>query len=183
MLLPQPDSSIVPLSGYTVRFSNELGVGTSVLVKKDTCDYANNDVGDVIETAIADVALDENGRGTYTWRAGLPNIVSPYTRSITVEYINNGNKAKWEHSGFQGIILGEMPSGNNFVTSGPDDIFMVLRDPAGSASSSYIGTKQNSSAPTVGISAHRQLSILHLSILKRVKNRVEPSIVRAVPQQ
>ena len=134
----QPDSSIVPLSGYTVRFSNELGVGTSVLVKKDTCDYANNDVGDVIETAIADVALDENGRGTYTWRAGLPNIVSPYTRSITVEYINNGNVAKWEHSGFQGIILGEMPSGNNFVTSGPDDIFMVLRDPAGSASSSYI---------------------------------------------
>ena len=34
-----------------------------------------------------------------------------------------------------GIILGSLPTGNNFVTSGPDVVEMILRDPPGTGSS------------------------------------------------
>ena len=44
---------------------------------------------------------------------------------------------------FQGIIFGELSTGNNFVTTGPDDIAMILRDPPGSGSSAYIEKGQS----------------------------------------
>ena len=53
----------------------------------------------------------------------------------------NGAQKQWSGNGtFKAIVLGELPSGNNFVTSGPDKVLMVLRDPPGSNSSAYYET-------------------------------------------
>ena len=126
----------VPLSGTTVTFSNQMGVGTSVIV-------GGVDDSKIYESATTEVELDENGKGTYTWRAALPNIIEPYTRTMTATYDIDGTTLSWDGSGFQGIILGELTSGSNFVTSGPDDVSMILRDPAGTGSSAYIEEGQS----------------------------------------
>ncbi|OYP61876.1 LamG-like jellyroll fold domain-containing protein [Prevotella sp. P3-122] len=128
--------TIVPLSGTTVTFSNQMGVGTSVIV-------SGEDDGKVYESATTEIELDENGKGSYSWRAALPNIIAPYTRTMTATYSIEGTTLSWDGSGFQGIILGELTSGNNFVTAGPDEVAMILRDPAGSGSSAYIEEGQS----------------------------------------
>lgn len=67
----------------------------------------------------------------YSWQAGSPNILTPYTRTLTMSYPIDGVEKNWSGNGFQGIVLGQLTSGSNFVTSGPDEVIMILRDPAG----------------------------------------------------
>lgn len=121
----------VPLGGTTVTLTNQLGMGTSVVV-------SGEHDGEVYEANETEIELDSLGCGTYRWRAGMPNILEPYTRTLTATYPVDGVVKNWQGNGFQGIILGELTSGNNFVTSGPDEVLMILRDPAGSASSAFI---------------------------------------------
>lgn len=123
--------SIVPLGGTTVTLTNQLGSGTTVLVGGERD-------GEVYETNETELELDSLGCATYTWRAGMPNIIEPYTRTLTATYPIDGVVKNWQGNGFQGIVLGELTSGSNFVTSGPDEVLMILRDPAGSASSAFI---------------------------------------------
>lgn len=123
--------SIVPLGGTTVTVTNQLGSGVSVLV-------GGEHDGEIYETNETEIELDSLGCGVYQWRAGLPNIIEPYTRSITMTFSKDGVVENWKGNGFQGIVLGDLMSGNNFVTSGPDEVLMILRDPAGSASCSYV---------------------------------------------
>lgn len=121
----------VPLGGTTVTITNQLGMGTSVVV-------SGEHDGEVYEASETEVELDSLGCGTYKWRAGMPNIIEPFTRTLTATYSVDGVVKNWQGNGFQGVILGELTSGNNFVTSGPDEVLMILRDPAGSASSAFI---------------------------------------------
>lgn len=121
----------VPLGGTTVTITNQLGMGTSVVV-------SGEHDGEVYEASETEVELDSLGCGTYKWRAGMPNIIEPFTRTLTATYPVDGVVKNWQGNGFQGVILGELTSGNNFVTSGPDEVLMILRDPAGSASSAFI---------------------------------------------
>lgn len=134
-----PLVTTVPLEGTVVTFENQLGMGTSVFV--DVNDKSTD--GTLCEAAKNEVELDENGEGTYIWRAGLPNINSSYTWTLSATYGIGGQQYSWQGNGFQGIILGELTTGNNFVTSGPDDIAMILRDPPGSGSSAYIEKGQS----------------------------------------
>lgn len=123
---------IVPLSGNTVQISNALSAD-QVVYKED------NDMGGtpghVHELKTSTIELDSLGEFTYTWMAGLPNITSPYTRAIQFYYSSGGATKEWRKGGMEAIALGELPTGNNFVTQGPDLIDMVLRDPPGTASS------------------------------------------------
>jgi hypothetical protein len=80
--------------------------------------------------------LDSLGCGTYEFTVGYPNIVEPYTRGLTITYNNGGVEQAWSGNGkFNVIVLGGLPTGKNFVTQGPDEITMVLRDPPGTGSS------------------------------------------------
>ncbi|MGN0089889.1 MAG: LamG-like jellyroll fold domain-containing protein [Alloprevotella sp.] len=133
-----PLVTTVPLEGTVVTFENQLGMGTSVYVSEEDKSID----GTLYESAKNEVELDENGEGTYTWRAGLPNINS-YTWTLSATYGIGGQQYSWQGNGFKGIILGELTTGNNFVTSGPDDIAMILRDPPGSGSSAYIEKGQS----------------------------------------
>ena len=118
----------VPLEGLKVTISNQLSSEQVV--------YASDHVGagTVVEgtTQTIDVELDSTGCATYVWKAGLPNITSPFTRSLDMSYEIDNNYYTWD--ALPGIILGSLSSGNNFVTSGPDLIQMILRDPPGSNS-------------------------------------------------
>ena len=66
---------------------------------------------------------------------GSPNITSPFTKAIQFYYEVDGVSKKWRENGLEAVILGSKPTGNNFVTRGPNVLEMILRDPPGSASS------------------------------------------------
>ena len=130
----------VPLRDVEVTFTNQMGTGQQVVINPELT--AEDDArGDLGETAPDQVTLDENGEAQYEWMAGLPNITSPYTLSLAATFVQNDKTYTWggvnATNSLAGVVTGALPSGNNFVTNGPDQISMILRDPAGSASQAY----------------------------------------------
>ena len=123
----------VPLSGSTVTASNGLSDQQKVYAAAEGFE---DKAGTLYDMTTNDFTLDDNGEATYVWRAGLPEITPPYTgRGFNFTYTIGGRQESWRDEAQSGIILGMLPTGNNFVTAGPDLPIMVLRDPPGSGSS------------------------------------------------
>lgn len=122
----------VPLANVEVIVENALSAGTS-LFSKDTLDIK---AGSVANQQSDQFRLDSLGQATYTWYGGLPNILGDqsYARNIYVYYYINNRYYLWQNKPITGILLGDFPMGNNFVTKGPDMVEMILRDPPGSQS-------------------------------------------------
>ena len=125
----------VPLSDLIVTIDNALSEQQSVYTEDMTVNGEEVKGGQVVNLESNQLMLDSLGFATYKWAAGLPNITEPYTRTITISYDIDNRTYLWSGSGMPGVILGSMPTGNNFVTAGPDMLDMVLRDPPGSKSS------------------------------------------------
>ncbi len=123
-----------PLEGYIVTIGNELSSAAEV---NPAAGNAND--GAVISLAENQLQLDSLGQVVYKWRGGFPNIISPYTRTLTITYGETGTENPWRSANdpFKGIVIGELPTGNNFITKGPNHIDMILRDPGGSGSQSW----------------------------------------------
>ena len=122
------DVDEVPLAGSTVTIGNALSDLQAVYVEN----------GQLTELVSNQLQLDSAGYAFYYWKAGKPNITSPYWRTITMTYDINGKQYDWltaDGVGMKGIVLGDLPTGNNFVTSGPDRLLTILRDPPGTGSS------------------------------------------------
>ncbi|MCR4613674.1 MAG: LamG domain-containing protein [Bacteroidaceae bacterium] len=139
-----PVVSKVPLRDVVVTINNALSdnqviwmVSGEVTVDGETYDAQE---GQVMDLKSNQLPLDEFGCATYVWNAGLPNVAEPFTRTISMNYEINGRHYQWSGSGMEGIILGDLPTGNNFVTSGPDKLVMILRDPPGTGSSAEWST-------------------------------------------
>ena len=127
----EPIEDIVPMASQVLTISNEMSADQAI-VTEDVPDE-NLHKGEVYQLKANQLALDNNGKSTYKWTAGLPNTVAPYTRHIGISYKRNNRTYEWQ--GLDAYVFGSMPIGNNFVTKGPDNVMMVLRDPPGSASS------------------------------------------------
>lgn len=121
----------VPLEGVVVTINNALSSDQAVYGENNP---DNAPAGSVYNLQSNQLTLDADGEAAYEWMAGLPNITSPYTRSIDITYEVDGVEYAWSGNSLKGIILGDLPTGNNFVTAGPDFVDMVLRDPPGSQS-------------------------------------------------
>lgn len=120
-----PVVSEVPLAGKVVTIKNQFA-STTAVSKED------GSLGDIVDDKLE---LNAEGRAKYHFRAGFPNIQSPYTRGLSISYDNDGTEMSWSgNNTFKAIVVGGLPTGNNFVTQGPDEVLMVLRDPPGSHS-------------------------------------------------
>lgn len=117
----------VPLDSTKVLISNALSADQAV--------YDNSEDEDEEGVKTSQIQLDDKGTFTYTWKAGSPNTTSPFTKAIQFYYEVDGVSKKWRENGLEAVILGSKPTGNNFVTRGPNVLEMILRDPPGSASS------------------------------------------------
>jgi len=128
----------VPLSGVVVTISNELSSSQKVLTDDANVEGQLLAAGSVVELEDNQLTLDSDGKASYMWTAGFPNISGDHTRGVTITYDIDGRVYSWDNAGFaggfRGIILGSIPTGNNFVTSGPDHLAMILRDPPGTNS-------------------------------------------------
>ena len=130
----QPIYDKVPLANVVVTITNQFATGQAVYVEGER----DGQFVDSLGLADNQLQLDSMGEALYTFTAGYPNIVEPYTLGLNIKYNTNGQDLEWSgNSTFNAVVLGELPSGNNFVTSGPDKVLMILRDPAGTNSSSY----------------------------------------------
>ena len=134
----EPITTTVPLKDCVVTISNALSDGQAVLVNVEENNEKGYTAGDVVDLEENQLILDEKGEADYTWKAGYPNITAPYSRNISMTYEIGGKVYEWTIDGknfIEGVILGSIPTGSNFVTAGPDKLLMILRDPPGSNSS------------------------------------------------
>lgn len=127
----------VPLRNLEVIVSNALSSEQSVYAENNPQGGTPGEVRQMVNNTLV---LDSVGHATYMWKAGLPNITAPYKRTISMSYDINDRAYMWDPAGDgtnmqEGIILGFLPTGNNFVTEGPTLLQMILRDPPGTASS------------------------------------------------
>lgn len=120
----------VPLSNVSLNIDNALSATQTVLAK-DTLDMK---AGDVVDLTSIPLTLDEQGEADYRWQCGIPNPSGNHTRTLNIYYQIDGAWRGWNINPLIGIALGDFPLGNNFVTEGPDDVSMILRDPPGSKS-------------------------------------------------
>ena len=138
----------VPLQNVPVSFSNQMGTGQGVVMDASKTEEADDQQGDLAGDPIPDeLTLDENGEGQYQWQAGFPNITAPYTLDLAATFTHNDRGYTWTGANtpnaLTGVVVGALPTGSNFVTSGPDKVEMIIRDPAGSASSAFWETGQS----------------------------------------
>jgi hypothetical protein len=153
------DSNGNPLTGYPVFTQlKKYALKVSVFEKYINRDVANREDlvavsdGNVeIQNFIASdntkqvIDVDKNGEVVYNFIGGLPNITTDatggYTLTMTI-VANTGNngaiKTQWPDSTFKAYLFGAVAIGNNFVTTGPTSIDMILRDPPGAGSSSSL---------------------------------------------
>ena len=118
-----------------ISINNEMGNGVAVMANDTTIDGRTIYAGTIIEMQANQIQLDNKGEAIYEWTAGFPNLTAPYVRSMNIASVINGKSVNWLPNSLQGIVLGVVPTGNNFITAGPSYVDMVLRDPPGSGSS------------------------------------------------
>ncbi|MGK7394431.1 MAG: LamG-like jellyroll fold domain-containing protein [Candidatus Cyclobacteriaceae bacterium M3_2C_046] len=86
-----------------------------------------------------EVALDSSGTVMYTLKAGLPNLIggftNPYQKKIEVLATTPAGTQSWVQ---WVVVTGSKPRSKTFTTVSPEIPLMILRDPPGDASYSYM---------------------------------------------
>jgi len=116
----------VPLQNMVVTISNAMSASQSVYPE------GHEQAGQVADLKENELQLDDKGEAVYSWEAGLPNPKGDFTRRLNMTYNNGVGDYSWQ--GLDGIIFGDLPTGTNFTTKGPQNVQMVLHDPYGDSS-------------------------------------------------
>ena len=129
----------MPMSGSIITIANDYASGTPICINDENPDNIGKSARELqaegklpagVQLDDDELELDDKGEVVYQFTAGLPKTVSPYTRGCTIA-MNDDASAQWTNNA---IILGNRSKGNDFVTGGPDEVTMILRDPGGSNS-------------------------------------------------
>ena len=129
----------MPMSGSIITIANDYASGTPICINDENPDNIGKSARELqaegklpagVQLDDDELELDDKGEVVYQFIAGLPKTVSPYTRGCTIA-MNDDASALWTNNA---IILGNRSKGNDFVTGGPDEVTMILRDPGGSNS-------------------------------------------------
>ncbi len=123
------------LTDSIISVDNEMGELVLVAKEDTSNDSVSVKMGDIVHLEPGQLQLDSLGTAVYKWHASFPNLQKPFTRTMNIFTKVGNNYYSWKDNGFEGIVFGCIPTGNNFVTVGPDNVIMVLRDPPGANSS------------------------------------------------
>lgn len=126
------------LADSVITIYNEMGemarIAAEDAVVSDSIKVAK---GDIVQLEDNQLKLDSLGTAIYRWQAGFPNLASPFTRTMNIFSTVGGKTYGWKNDAFYGVVFGSITTGSNFVTAGPDNVVMVLRDPPGGNSTAY----------------------------------------------
>ncbi|MEY3367891.1 MAG: hypothetical protein RI973_1046, partial [Bacteroidota bacterium] len=128
------DQMLLQSSNYTTEFKvyQPYDGGNCYL---DTFDlHIENLMADPGDTPEFDTTITE-GKFKYKFKAGIPNIASPYKKTMTV--LASANQLENTIS-TQAVVLGKRPRAVNFTSSSPEIPMMILRDPPGDNSNATI---------------------------------------------
>ncbi len=120
----------IPMKGQVLTVANEMSDEQDVVSRVIDPSLTELKAGAIYNLKRNQVRLDENGTNEITFTTGVPNVTAPYTRQFSMSY--ERNKRTYVGPLINGVVLGELTNGNNFVTDGPEHVDMVLRDPPGS---------------------------------------------------
>jgi len=84
----------------------------------------------------------ENGVVQYELAPGAPNLIAPHQKLFQVEAVVEGVQANWAEPI---VVTGVRPREQTFTTVTPEIPFMILHDPPGDASYSYLERSNTSS--------------------------------------
>ena len=132
-----PVTDTLNLNGQELVIGNEMSASQRVIydAPEDSVHYIPGQVYDMQHDPIT---LDMNGRARVQWTVGYPNIVSPFTRQFYVNLTRDDRT--YTPFRMDAVVLGQLTTGNNFVTKGPDNVQFILRDPYGAHSKTTLKT-------------------------------------------
>lgn len=104
----------------------------------------------------------ENGIVLYELKPGMPNLVAPHQKLLQIEAVVEDTKSNWSESI---VVTGVRPREQTFTTVTPEIPFMVLHDPPGDASYSYL-EKSNTSNLAMRVFGQAEGSITARSQVK-----------------
>lgn len=138
-------SQKVPLQKVGINVANEFSVKNAFRQEDGTLAPVTPD----------GFSLDSLGRAQYVFQIGAPCLLESenYSRTLAISYSINGNR--YSYPDMRGIVFGNIPTGSNFITAGPDVVNMILRDPPGTASSATweMGTSHTTSYSYDGVNS------------------------------
>ena len=141
------------------RYTNNDSINTPITREVPVTDgqliYTNNLALTNSETVTEDAT--DRSIITYQFQAGLPSIVNPFTKTISLNYKINEINYGVEGLKTEGIILGGASDGSQtFVTQAPDIPAIILRDPPGSNSFASIEQGESVSFTSQASFAHKE---------------------------
>lgn len=108
-----------------LTIANEMSDEQSVVARVIDPTMTDLKAGDIYQLKRNQVRLDSLGRNEITFTTGAPNVTAPYTRQFSLSFERNNRT--YVGPSLNGIVLGELTNGNNFVTDGPEQVQMVPR--------------------------------------------------------
>ena len=118
---------------YTIDFEVRELFGENSCLADTGYIVIQNRVGD--ETNQVDTVYLDGGLAEYTFIPGYPNLLDPYLKNLTLTaYVGSESVSK----SIDILVEGNFPREQTFTTVSPEIPFMILRDPPGDASYSYL---------------------------------------------
>ena len=172
-----PVTTVLPWKNGIVTIKN--AIGNRIAAERDTIVTKDNDSTTMIpvkkgETLVLgenQIALDSTGMSIYQFRASDPNLTKPYILGANMSFTNvygTRNYAWSENGKFYGVVLGSITNGSDILTSGPDDIFYILRNAPGGNSTvaatkgtTFTRTSNNTTTAHWGASVNFQFALGH----------------------
>ncbi|MCF8381530.1 MAG: thrombospondin type 3 repeat-containing protein [Bacteroidales bacterium] len=118
---------------YTIKFEVREVFGESNCLADTGFIIVQNRVGD--ETNQVDTVYLEGGMAEYSFIPGYPNLIAPHLKNLTLT-AQVGSESVTESIDI--MVEGNFPREQTFSTVSPEIPFMILRDPPGDASYSYL---------------------------------------------
>ena len=127
----------IPIIGQGYKYKLNLEIresfGDISCLAGDAWVVIQNHTGNASEET--DTVYLEDGTGEYYFIPGDPNLISPYLKNLTITgYVGSESVTK----SLDVLVQGNKPREQTFTTVSPQIPFMILRDPPGDASYSYL---------------------------------------------
>ena len=127
----------IVFESFEEYINNDGGAGKEVIDQVPIVDGEFNITNNLALSNSESITVDADipSVSTYIFKAGLPSISVPFTRTIDIKYRVDGVDYDARNYATEGIILGGQSDGSQtFVTQAPDVPDIILRDPPGSNS-------------------------------------------------
>ena len=172
-------------SDAIVSIENNASASVSFIADKTTIEGQEYEPGEIYEIPNIKIKPDKKGHVTYQFIGGIPNFGGDHLRSISIGVNVDNRTTMWQApnsatGSLDLILLGSLMSGNqNFVTSGPSEVDMILRRPPGSTSEAVLTIDTLKSTTKIEgyvKNGHGEAGGFHISVGPEISKNVDIAV-------